>query len=47
MFRLKYEQLKKELVVEKQRIKNWVSTGNRLYETVSTRLGFRMSRIQI
>ena len=39
MFRLKYEQLEKELAVEKQRIKNWVSTWKRLYESVSTRSG--------
>ena len=27
MFKLKYEQMEKELDVEKQRIKNWVNTG--------------------
>ena len=31
--------MEKELAIEKQRIKNWVSTGKRLYETVSTRSG--------
>ena len=41
MFRLKYEQLEKELAVEKERIKNWVNTGKRLYETVSNRLGLK------
>ena len=39
MFRLKYEQQEKKIAVEKQRIKNCVSTRKRLYETVSTRLG--------
>ena len=37
MFRLKYKQLEKELAVEKQRIKKWVSTRKRLYETTSPR----------
>ena len=35
MFKLKYEQMEKELDVEKQRIKNWVNTGKWLYETMS------------
>ena len=39
MFRLKYKQLEKELAVEKQRIKKWVSTRKRLYETTSPRWG--------